>query len=114
MALSISRGLWIGGRPVDFGVGRCGSMQVHSASERSVRYALLMLGRVPSQCLRIPFRTVSRRGVLGSSPVKSSRNFILCGSLRRSPRCFILRALCCSAFAATLADAYDTRKEVIG
>jgi hypothetical protein len=48
MALSISRGLWIGGRSVAFRGGRCGSMLVHSASERSVRYALLMLGRMPT------------------------------------------------------------------
>ncbi len=47
-----------------FGVGRCGSKQVHSASERSVRYALLMLDRIPSQYLRTPFRTVSPRASL--------------------------------------------------
>jgi hypothetical protein len=34
----------------------------HSASVMSVRYVLLMLGRIPSHCLRTPFRTVSQGG----------------------------------------------------
>jgi len=43
------------------GTGRWGSRQPHSASERSLWYALLMLGILPSECLRTPFQTVSRR-----------------------------------------------------
>jgi hypothetical protein len=44
-------------------------MQAHSASDKSVWYALLMLGTLPSQCLRIPFRTVS----LGTSANRVKR-----------------------------------------
>jgi hypothetical protein len=36
-------------------------MQDHSASDKSVWYALLMLGRLPSYFPKTPFRTVSRR-----------------------------------------------------
>ncbi len=41
------------------GVDRCGSIQDHSVPERSVWYALLMLGRISSHRLETPFRTVS-------------------------------------------------------
>jgi hypothetical protein len=34
-------------------------MQDHSASDKSVWYALLMLGRLPTYPLKAPFRTVS-------------------------------------------------------
>src|SRR5215212_9099091 len=61
MAFRISRVVCILGRPVALGVGRWGSRQLHSASERSVWYAFLMLGILPSECLRPPFQTVSRR-----------------------------------------------------
>ena len=48
------------------GAGRWGSRQLHSASERSLWYAFLMLGILPSEPLRTPFQTVS---------VRSSRKF---------------------------------------
>src|SRR5215207_4744249 len=59
MALRISRKGCTLGRPVALGVGRWGSIQDHSASDKSVWYALLMLGTLPSRCPRMPFRTVS-------------------------------------------------------
>src|SRR5215216_8198163 len=60
MALRISRKACTLGRPGALGAGIWGSIQDHSASDKSVWYALLMLGTLPSRCLRIPFRTVSR------------------------------------------------------
>ncbi len=49
--------------PVALGTGRWGLMSSHSASERSVWYALLiMLGILPSNRLRTPFQTVSHSG----------------------------------------------------
>src|SRR5215217_6177207 len=76
MASRISRKVCTLGRPGALGTGRWASMQDHSASERSVWYALLMLGRVPSYLLKTPFRTVSEgvfsevrlQEVLKSSP----------------------------------------------
>src|SRR5215208_5356844 len=69
MAFRISRVVCILGRPVALGVGRWGSRQLHSASERSVWYAGRMLGILPSECLRPPFQTVSRRSSQsGDSP----------------------------------------------
>src|ERR671932_149120 len=60
MALRISRGVCTLGRPGALGAGIRGSIWDHSASDKSVWYALLlMLGTLPSHCLRIPFRTVS-------------------------------------------------------
>jgi hypothetical protein len=59
MALRISLRECTRGRTGAFGVGKWGSMQAHSASDKSVWYALLMLGRVPSYSLKTPFRTVS-------------------------------------------------------
>src|SRR5919108_1925957 len=59
MALRISRRGCTRGRPSDSGAGRWGSMQVHSASDGSVWYALLMLGRGPSDLTKHPFQTVS-------------------------------------------------------
>jgi len=50
------------GGPVAFGRGRWGSRKDHSASERMLWYAFLMLGFLPSECLRTPFQTVSLRG----------------------------------------------------
>lgn len=35
-------------------------MQVHSASERSVWYVCLILGRVPGDLIKYPFQTVSK------------------------------------------------------
>src|SRR5215203_2268551 len=61
MAFRISRVVCILGRPVASGRGRWGSRQLHSASERSLWYAFLMLGILPSECLRTPFQTVSLR-----------------------------------------------------
>jgi hypothetical protein len=58
-AFRISRVLCILGRPVVLGMGRWGSMKDHSSSERSVWYAFLMLGILPSEYLRTPFQTVS-------------------------------------------------------
>ena len=55
----ISRVLCILGRPVVLGMGRWGSRKDHSSSERSVWYAFLMLGILPSEYLRTPFQTVS-------------------------------------------------------
>jgi hypothetical protein len=52
---------WILGHPVALGAGRRGSRQPHSASDRSVWYAFLMLGILPSEFLRTPFQTVSLR-----------------------------------------------------
>ena len=54
-----SRVLCILGRPVGLGMGRWGSRKDHSASERSLWYAFLMLGILPSECLSTPFQTVS-------------------------------------------------------
>jgi hypothetical protein len=63
----ISRKECTRGRPVPAWAGRYGSRQLHSTSERSVGYALLiMLGRVPSHRPNSPFRTV---------PVWNSRKF---------------------------------------
>src|SRR5215203_6092536 len=61
MASRISRVLCSLGRPVALGTGRWGSMQLHSASERSLWYPFLMLGILPSEHLRTPFQTVSIR-----------------------------------------------------
>src|SRR5215213_5777172 len=61
MAFRISRVACILGRPVALGAGRWGSRQLHSASERSLWYAFLMLGILPSCHLRTPFQTVSLR-----------------------------------------------------
>src|SRR5215217_8290047 len=61
MAFRISRVVCILGRPLALGGGRWDSRQLHSASERSVWYAFLMLGILPSERLRTPFQTVSWR-----------------------------------------------------
>src|SRR5829696_336572 len=71
MASRISRVACILGRPVALGAGRWDSRQLHSASERSVWYAFLMLGILPSEYLRTPFQTVSGSRVLGNSDPKS-------------------------------------------
>ena len=48
------------GRPEALGVGRWGSIRAHSASERSVWYALLIMpGILPGHHFTIPFQTVS-------------------------------------------------------
>src|SRR5215217_2680057 len=62
MALRISRRVCTLGRPRALGAGTKGSMWNHSASDKSVWYALLMLGTLPSHYLRTPFRTVSYTG----------------------------------------------------
>src|SRR5215210_1403085 len=62
MASRISRKVCTLGRPVALGTGRWGSMQDHSASDKSVWYALLMLGNLPSYSLKLPFRTPLLRG----------------------------------------------------
>src|SRR5688500_16355710 len=49
------------GRPVAFGAGKWPARQPHSASDRSLWYAFLMLGILPSKCLSTPFQTVSLR-----------------------------------------------------
>src|SRR5215208_3729723 len=72
MAFRISRVVCILGRPVASGRGRWGSRQLHSGSERSLWYAFLMLGILPSEHLRTPFQTVSRRS---SSQNSSSTSF---------------------------------------
>jgi hypothetical protein len=41
------------------GMGRWGSRKDHSASERSLWYAFLMLGILPSEYVSTPFQTVS-------------------------------------------------------
>src|SRR5215204_6630046 len=61
MASRISRKVCTLGRPGALGTGRWGSIQDHSASDKSVWYALLMLGTLPSHLLKAPFRTVSPR-----------------------------------------------------
>src|SRR5215217_543001 len=61
MALRISRRVCTLGRPRALGAGTKGSMWNHSASDKSVWYALLMLGTLPSHYLRTPFRTVSEQ-----------------------------------------------------
>src|SRR5215204_3356282 len=61
MASRISRKVCTLGRPGALGTGRWGSIQDHSASDKSVWYALLMLGTLPSHLLQAPFRTVSPR-----------------------------------------------------
>src|SRR5215207_10457078 len=61
MASRISRKVCTLGRPGALGTGRWGSIQDHSASDKSVWYALLMLGTLPSHLLKAPFRTVSLR-----------------------------------------------------
>src|SRR5215203_2075131 len=79
MASRISRKVCTLGRPGALGTGRWGSIQDHSASDKSVWYALLMLGTLPSHLLKAPFRTVSEgefsevrfNGVLGSSFAES-------------------------------------------
>jgi hypothetical protein len=55
----LTRRGWIRGGPLALGVGRWDSRQLHWASERSLWYAFLMLGILPSECLRTPFQTVS-------------------------------------------------------
>src|SRR4028118_1727241 len=55
----LSRRLCTLGRPGAPGVGKWGSMQDHSASDRSVGYVFLMRARVASQHTTTPFRTVS-------------------------------------------------------
>src|SRR5215207_7111392 len=75
MASRISCKVCTLGQPGALGTGRWGSIQDHSASDKSVWYALLMLGTLPSHLLKAPFRTVSEdefcelrhNGVLGSS-----------------------------------------------
>jgi hypothetical protein len=50
------------GRPEALGMGRWGSIRAHSASERSVWYALLIMpGILPGHHFTIPFQTVSKR-----------------------------------------------------
>src|SRR5215207_6123221 len=66
MASRISCKVCTLGQPGALGTGRWGSIQDHSASDKSVWYALLMLGTLPSHLLKAPFRTVSRRRILGS------------------------------------------------
>src|SRR5215218_2717639 len=51
MALRISRRVCTLGRPGALGAGTKGSMWNHSASDKSVWYALLMLGTLPSHYL---------------------------------------------------------------
>src|SRR5919202_5233283 len=60
MAFNTSRALCVLGRPVALGRGTRGSRKDHSSSERSLWYAFLMLGIVPSKYLNTPFQTVSR------------------------------------------------------
>src|SRR5215207_3425515 len=61
MASRISCKVCTLGQPGALGTGRWGSIQDHSASDKSVWYALLMLGTLPSHLLKAPFRTVSPR-----------------------------------------------------
>src|SRR5215204_7631630 len=63
MASRISRKVCTLGRSGALGTGRWGSIQDHSASDKSVWYALLMLGTLPSHLLKAPFRTVSLAGL---------------------------------------------------
>jgi hypothetical protein len=51
----------------DLGVGIWGSMLSQSVSEQLVQYAHLLLGTLPSNCLRTLYRTVSISRVLESS-----------------------------------------------
>ena len=61
-----------GGRPAGFGAGRWGSMQAHWASDRSVWYAFLMLGILPSHRLRPPFQTVSQKALSAAEAQKAT------------------------------------------
>src|SRR5215207_3038269 len=72
MASRTSRKVCSLGRPWASGTGRWGLRQDHSASERSLWYAFLMLGILPSERLRTPFQTVSRRS---SVRVASHRSY---------------------------------------
>src|SRR5215204_5293158 len=72
MASRISRKVCTLGRPGALGTGRWGSIQDHSASDKSVWYALLMLGTLPSHLLKAPFRTVSL-GTLVNGPLSRAR-----------------------------------------
>jgi hypothetical protein len=60
--------------------GRWGSMQDHSVSERSVWYALLMLGRIPSYPLKTPFRTVSPRTPVNKGKRRKGRSLLEVGT----------------------------------
>src|SRR5215204_2092014 len=96
MASRISRKVCTLGRPGALGTGRWGSIQDHSASDKSVWYALLMLGTLPSHLLKAPFRTVSEGefcelrvdGVLrrSTSENTTSRYYIPASRRREGPR----------------------------
>src|SRR5215203_2281734 len=73
MASRISRKVCTLGRPGALGTGRWGSIQDHSASDKSVWYALLMLGTLPSHLLKAPFRTVSPRTPVNKGIKKKGR-----------------------------------------
>src|SRR5215204_1967556 len=75
MASRISRKVCILGRPGALGTGRWGSIQDHSASDKSVWYALLMLGTLPSHLLKAPFRTVSPRTPVNKG-IKKGRSLV--------------------------------------
>jgi hypothetical protein len=59
------------GRPVALGTGSWGSRKDHSSSERSLWYAFLKLGILPSECLSTPFQTVSGRSSQDSPSMHS-------------------------------------------
>src|SRR5215216_1345434 len=82
MALRISRRVCTLGRPRALGAGTKGSMWNHSASDKSVWYALLMLGTLPSHYLRTPFRTVSLTDILGNSACIHSHTYTVPGRMR--------------------------------
>src|SRR5215204_56191 len=85
MASRTSRRVCSLGRPAALGTGRWGSMQDHSASERSVWYALLMLGTLPRHVLKTPFRTVSE-GKFSESQIQNPAYSVQTGSKSRPLR----------------------------
>src|SRR5215213_1180788 len=89
MALRISRKVCTLGRPGALGVGIWGSMQDHSASERSVGYVFLIPARVSNYHLTTPFRTVSEGEYPETQrPVGGIAKTLLVGTDFRKPQAF--------------------------
>src|ERR671917_1158288 len=80
MALRISRKLWRRGRPSFCGVGKSPSMHSHSASERSLKYGLLMHARVAASTPDYPFsdsflsRWVNKGKGKGQGPYRKTKD----------------------------------------
>src|SRR5215208_3432614 len=72
-------------------MGRWGSMKDHSSSQRSVWYAFLMLGILPSEYLRTSFQTVSRRSSKNASSTSPGDQEPKTISSRSIDSCFTLK-----------------------